>query len=326
MLPYSIKVLCIFFIITLSLNGETIYVASDGNDTYSGLQKSEPLASLEKALKLAQKMPLKEKRVIISIEAGDYMVTKGHRIRGRLDNKPIWIIGTQQKGKITHFLPKSSSCMTWLTLKNSSGKSSSLLIENLTIDSFCTAISLNGNRDDQKKYNGGNIIRNNTFIHIGSMLKNKYSTAAVRLVNSKHNIIENNRFLGIRNRYKCKLLHAIYLAHFSSHNIIRHNTFTDLCGSVIKFRDRSNDNIVEDNYFYGFENTSAIQEWYCNKNKNRKCTKKLGECPSVRNVLEDNTIITDTRFHNTVMHIQKNPPSLPWCTWDEMQERKILIK
>lgn len=47
----------------------------------------------------------------------------------------------------------------------------------------------------------------------------------------------------------CANLHAIYLAHHASDNVIDDNDFENTCGSPIRIRDSSNNNIASNNTF-----------------------------------------------------------------------------
>lgn len=200
-----------------------------------------------------------------------------------------------------------------------------MTIQGLQIRNYFTAISLEGNRDDPELSNSGTVIRRNIFKNIGSISVDdfeKNSTSAISLVNSKNNLIENNYFRSIRNKRSCGGLHSIYAAHFSSGNRILNNTFDDVCGSAIKLRDRSGDNVIQSNRFSRLENVPAIEEWFCDMTARKDCTKKLGECPSTGNLQQGNFI--SSSGSSPLVLILGNRVPRPWCTQDDFGRDRVV--
>lgn len=180
---------------------------------------------------------------------------------------------------------------TWLVVRAPGAGHIDLAIQRLEITDYQTAISVNGNRSSIAGWVGGLQIVNNRFARIGSPRPDQSpSTAAIRLVNSRNNLIIGNEFESVRNARSCGGLHAVYMAHMSSHNLIRSNSFVDGCGDVIKVRDQSNDNRIEQNTFERQEGHALLLDSFCDKLSRTDCTKAGGECPSWNNVFEGNTI------------------------------------
>ncbi len=96
--------------------------------------------------------------------------------------------------------------------------------------------------------------------------------------------------------------------------------------SIIIAPDRSNNNIVEENYFYGFKKTAAIQESFCDKMRNKKCTKKSGECPSTGNFLINNDMVFDKLLDNRLVSLSQKYVYRPWCDKVDYNATRILIK
>ncbi len=71
----------------------TIYVSPDGNDSNSGLTRSKPLASIDRALQIATGLAMKSS-VTIKIHSGTYQVTKTLNIDHRLNHLSITSYGT----------------------------------------------------------------------------------------------------------------------------------------------------------------------------------------------------------------------------------------
>ncbi|MCY1420486.1 hypothetical protein D3C76_810810 [compost metagenome] len=179
--------------------------------------------------------------------------------------------------------------LTWLRIISTNGFGSSVTINGLKIKNYVTAISIEGDREDQNKFNAENKISNMQFENIGqTSLNSPPSTAVIRLVNSHKNEILDNTFRNIKNIKDCNLLHSIYLAHHSSDNLIKHNTFTNFCGSAIRVRDNSNRNIARLNSFTDIQNEQLMDQWFCDKSLRQDCTKKQPEQYSHSNIFDMN--------------------------------------
>ncbi len=315
-----------FFLIAASsqLSAADIYLSPNGDDTNDGTSPSHSVATLPYAIQLAQNhFRQNAHEVRILVQKGTYLaqsvamnIDKG---TGKLS-----ITGESNDPASFPVFDGSGSATTWLTLKSSRGIDTGLTIQGLKITNYFTAISLEGNRDVSNLNNYGTIIRRNIFSNIGSIASidaNQDSTAAIRLVNSKNNLIENNFFKSIRNKKGCGALHSIYVAHFSSGNKIINNTFDDVCGSAIKLRDRSDNNLIQGNRFSHLENVPAIEEWFCDMGARKDCTKKLGECPSTENLQQGNLVLNSGS--SPLISIVGNLAPRPWCTQDDFGRPRI---
>jgi hypothetical protein len=182
--------------------------------------------------------------------------------------------------------------LTWLKIISTNGFDSGVSISRLNIKNYATAISIEGDREDTKKFNAENKIFNMRFENIGqTSLKSSPSTAAVRLVNSRANEIRDNQFINIQNIQQCGLLHSIYLAHHSSDNLIQHNSFINFCGSPIRTRDDSNRNTARFNSFTHIQSEQLMDQWFCDKDQRQDCTKQQPEQDSHSNVFNMNQVL-----------------------------------
>ncbi|WP_133160928.1 hypothetical protein [Pseudomonas laurylsulfativorans] len=181
--------------------------------------------------------------------------------------------------------------LTWLRVLSKDGYGSNVIIGNLHIRNYLTAISIEGNRENQREFNAHNKIYNMRFENIGQTSPDSPpSTAVIRFVNSRQNDVSGNEFINIKNVQSCGLLHAVYLAHHSSENLIKRNTFTNLCGSPIRIRDDSNYNKIQLNKFRNIQTIEAMDEWFCDKNIRHDCTKSEPELRSHLNTFNKNHI------------------------------------
>lgn len=276
-----------------SLLAADIRMEPNGDDANDG-RANKPVATLQRAVDLALSDPRAVSEPMrVVIQSGTYRGQKV-QIDGRKLVGELTILGLGANPKDFPDFRGDGDQATWLTLKSDTGKPTGLTIQAVAVHDYFTAISLEGNRDNPRAFNSGTTIRRNVFRDIGSVgtRDDGVSTAAVRFVNSKDNLVENNFFGTIRNKRDkdCGGLHSIYVAHFSSGNKIIDNTFQDACGSVIKLRDRSNDNLIEGNRFKAIQKAPAVEEWFCDAGARKDCTKKLGECPSTGNVVRNNDL------------------------------------
>lgn len=298
---YVIKkfIFLILFLIASSFSmaaiGQDVYLSNLGDDGNSGLSIDKSVASLQRALDVAINLPLQKNNIVkILVDNGVYRgqiaVTKGVPKGVELQIRPL--------NKKNHRPKFDGDGLggTWLTINNSSGIPSNIGIYDLEIVNFETAISINGNRNNFARSNGGNIIRNNIFSNIGQISSEAASpsTAAIRLVNSDGNKIFRNKFFNIINRERCVLLHAIYVAHNSTGNSIEENIFKNGCGDAIRFRDGSSNNVVKDNKFIDSWDKAPVSDWYCDSSNRQDCTKAEGECPSFNNTLNGNKILSQS--------------------------------
>ncbi|MGM9488994.1 right-handed parallel beta-helix repeat-containing protein [Ideonella sp. YS5] len=303
-----------------------IHMATNGDDARDGRTPASAVASLGRAFDLALSDPRgKSEAMRIVVGTGTYkgqaVVLDGARL-----GREVTVIGAASEPKDFPTFVGDDDHRTWLLLKSDKGQRTGLTIQALEIRGYATAISLEGNRDAVDKFNSGTTIRRNVFSHIGSvdLKSSELSTAAIRFVNSQDNVVEDNFFATIRNKEakQCGGLHAIYLAHFSSRNRIKGNTFQDACGSVIKLRDRSNDNVIENNRFKKVEDAPVIEEWFCDKDARKDCTKKLGECPSTGNRQQGNTQ-SDSR-NSKLIDISAAATPRGWCAKDDFAKPRVV--
>lgn len=275
-------------VVASKLHAADLYVSPNGSDLNDGLSLSSSVLTLSYAVSLAkQKIVGGEKTVNIFVQTGLFR-SESISLDDDFAFSSLKIIGAASDQSSFPIFDGVGSSGTWLTLKSKSGIVLDLHVEGLVVRNYKTAISIEGNRDRPMVGVVGVVIRRNFFQNIGSDDESPVSTAAIRLVNSSEGIIELNYFKGIRNKVSCGALHSIYLAHFSSRNQISNNVFDGVCGSVVKLRDRSSGNRILNNVFMRLDEVPAVEEWFCDKAVRKDCTKRMGECPSIENVVRGN--------------------------------------
>jgi parallel beta-helix repeat protein len=183
---------------------------------------------------------------------------------------------------------------TLLDGTSATGKRTSLVISGVEIADYEPAIYLAGDRAHREQSNGRNEIRDNGFLHIGKIAPAGAlpSTAVLRLVNSDDNVIAGNCFIRIVNVEICAQLRFNYVTHGSADNMIEKNVFESSCGDAIRFRDRSDSNIVRNNSFIDSWAKAPISNRYCDREKWTDCTKSTPQCPSMNNVLDGNKVVS----------------------------------
>jgi Right handed beta helix region len=309
--------ICLLVASAIATAGDvTFFVSPNGSDSAEGQTQQKPLLSLQLALDRAIKSAdSSTERIVVNVAEGTYTAqrvsTEGHQ-RGI----PLVIKPTHPSEQMPVF-DGAGEGGAWFSLRSEVGKATRISIIGLRVTRYATAISLNGSRDSTGAFNSGNVIEGNVFETIGQIAnpKGPKSTAAIRLINSRENEIRKNRFANIKNIEGCSALHSIYMAHYSSKNVIEGNTFENVCGQTIKVRDQSNNNIIRNNIFKEQATTTTFQEAFCNKDeRGDECTKAGGECPSVGNIYDSNTVSTKGSSKKlTAVHVQEGdvPPTCP---------------
>lgn len=266
-----------------------VHVSPTGNDAAKGGSEADAVATIQRAVKLAEAAPAGTALAKIVLKPGTYKA-QSFETRGHRENVPILI--TSGSGGRAVF-DGDGQGGTWMRLKPRAGNPASIKIQNIEVTKYETAIDVDGNRNKPELWAGGLEIRDNSFVDIGDVAREGAppSTAALRLVNSDRNTIVGNQFTRIRNNKLCGLLHALYIAHGSTDNLIEGNTFEDSCGDAVRFRDQSHNNVVRNNNFTDAWSRSPVSDWFCNPAQRSNCTKDEGECPSFNNLVENNKVV-----------------------------------
>jgi parallel beta-helix repeat protein len=267
-----------------------IYVNPTGNDARKGSSEVDAVATIQRAMKLAEAVPQGTERVKIFLLPGVYLAQR-FETAGHPDQVPMLI--TSGGGGRAVF-DGNGDGVTWMILRPGRGHSANITIDGVDVRNYVNAINVTGDRDNSARWAGGLEIRNNKFSHIGNIARigAKPSTAVIRLVNADHNVIAGNEFTHFRYNKSCALLHAIYVAHDSTDNLIEGNLFSDACGDAIRFRDGSDNNVVRNNSFIDAWARNPVSDWFCNKDRRGDCTKVTKECPSLNNLIEGNKVIS----------------------------------
>lgn len=286
----------------------TLYLSPHGNDNNSGQTPGSAFLNLQHALNRAYEIGKAEggKTIRIYIASGKY---EGQLIKlGTPPRNTKFEVTAVPDSKGKPMFDGVGRGGTWFVLQAKTQRESTFLFDGLEIKNYLTAISFNGSREQPETFLGNNTIRNMIFENIGQISSPNHDTssAAIRFVNSRNNVIEHNKFLVVRNK-KCNGMHALYIAHHSSNNRIIENEFNHACGSPIRLRDSSNDNLAVGNIFRDIQSKAIFDEWYCNKSiSKRTCTKKNPECPSWNNRFERNEVegsSSTAMITPTVVHI-----------------------
>lgn len=148
-----------------------------------------------------------------------------------------------------------------VSLEPSVSGNTNVTFRNLTIRNYSgNGIVLNGashSGDDKcnRPSTGNNVVEHCTFENLGNAQwpSEGYGFAGVNVTTSHHNDIRDNSFSRLENVKNASshhtLIHGVYAAHCSKGNMISSNSFDLISGDPIKFRDRSSNNIVTQNYF-----------------------------------------------------------------------------
>ncbi len=277
-----------------------IYLATSGKDSNDGLTEATSILTLERAHAiLVAKKPQRD--VELRIAPGTYYAQKTvwtftmptHEIKLMTLNgdkdRPVFDGCTKPNAA-----PADCPGGTWFTLKHSNGEQTNFHFWYIRVQRYGTAVSFNGNRNQESTSNGGNRIFGCYFDRIGNVFNPALnpSTAAVRLVNSDDNEIANTHFIDVVNTTSGGLIHSLYVAHMSDRNLIRANRFKNNSGDPIRLRDFSNDNQITDNKLIR-TGSAGYSDWYCDHEVNTACTKVGPECPSWGNQFRDNLLDGD---------------------------------
>lgn len=312
------------FAASSSASVATLYLAPHGNDNNGGQSPSSAFLNLQHALNRAYEIGGAEsgKTIRIYIAPGKY---EGQIIKMRTPprNTKFEIVAAPDSTDKPIFDGVGKGG-TWFILQAKTQRGSTFLFDGLEIRNYLTAISFNGFREQPETYLGNNTIQNMIFENIGqiSAPKHETSSAAIRFVNSRNNVIKRNKFIVVRNN-KCNGMHALYIAHHSSNNQIIENEFNHACGSPIRLRDSSNDNLAIGNIFKDIQSKAVFDEWYCNRSiSKRTCTKKTPECPSWNNRFEKNEVEGSSPTAMTVPTVVHVPEVSTVCNLGKNVEKK----
>lgn len=264
-----------------------LFLSPTGLDTNSGVSESAPLLTLSAAQKILNALNVST-NVVINIAPGTYYNQSVNWTYVRPDIN-IKIQGVGVTKPIFDGCQPGTTCTnkTFFVLTSASGLPSNITIDNLQIQRYWMAISLNGIYTNFGAYNWNNTISNNVFQDIGNGWNPSlpYSYAAVRLYNSRNNFVTKNTFMNIINQGDYDgYIHAIYAASYASSNSITYNKFVNVSGDVIRTRDLSNYNLIGNNIFVNSGKNAVTSDWYC---FGSGCDKV--ECPSWNTNFNGNT-------------------------------------
>jgi len=280
-----------------------IYLAVDGNDSHDGRSPLSPIHTLVRAHEiLVADNPLGQ--VEIRIGPGTYYGQKIEWTWTRPDTH-INFLPLADGGERPQFdgcLEHNPSNLetgcpggSWFRLRHSAGEETHLNFEYIGVRRYQTAISFDGNRNDEAMSNGSNRIYGCYFRDIGNAFAPHLSpsTAVVRMVNSDDNVVANSHFVDVENETSAGLIHALYIAHMSDRNRIERNRFKNNSGDAVRLRDFSNGNHIKENTYIKAGVSAGYTDWYCDHDERDDCTKPTAECPSWGNEFRDNELDGD---------------------------------
>jgi len=263
-----------------------VFLSPGGDDPSGTGALDRPVRSLLAAQTVAQALYAGQREIVIHVLAGTYL-----RSEIRWDWFPNTLEGLtiEGAGKDLSTFDGEFRQATWGVFKAETGRPTHISIKHIHITRYWSAIVLEGNRTDATKGNSYNTIEDNLFDQIGQQVRDqKESFGVIGFTRSSNNIVMSNIFSNFSDIDKCGP-RALYIAHGSSGNIIESNVFTGGCGSVIKFRDGSDDNVVRHNIFRDSPDHGLLTDAYCDKRKKPdECA--VQECPSYGNKMSDNRV------------------------------------
>lgn len=172
-------------------------------------------------------------------------------------------------------------------------------IRNITIRNYLNGIGIVNDGAEKRPIatltddGPGMTISNVAFNTIGAQTSKQSGEAtgwgAITLWFTYNNVIKNNKFQGIGNATDSSLIHAVYL-YGARNNRIEENVFGAMDGTVLKFRNGADQNIVDRNLFR-FEGQPLLQEWFCNADLRGAKNCSVPECPSDRISFTNNQIL-----------------------------------
>ena len=262
-----------------------VYLHPSGDDTQDGLTEASAVLTLVRVHEIVEAIP-EARNVEVRIAPGTYFEQRVRWSR-TFPRHSIRFTPLEEDGERPVFdgCNENDECGvgTWFHLDATSGEPTNLHFERIEVRRYSTALSFNGNREDENASNGANRIDRCHFYDIGNVFDPSLrgSTAAVRFVNSDDNVITDSRFERVVNvGDRQELIHGVYIAHTSDRNVIEGNEFIESSGDPIRIRDFSNDNLIRENRFVRTGVLGAVTFWYCT---GARCTKPTAECPSWRN-------------------------------------------
>ena len=302
----------------------TLYLSPHGDDHNNGQAQGSAFLNLQQALNRAYEIgsAREGKTIRIYIASGTY---EGQIVKLRTPPKNTkFEIVAAPGSKSKPVFDGGGQGGTWFILQAKTQRGSTFLFDGIDVRNYLTAISFNGFREHPETFLGNNTIQNMTFENIGQISSptHETSSAAIRFVNSRNNVIKHNKFIVVRNN-KCNGMHALYIAHHSSNNQIIENEFNHACGSPVRLRDSSNDNLAVGNIFRDIQSKAIFDEWYCNRSiSKRTCTKKTPECPSWNNRYERNTVERSSSTAMTVPTMVHVPEMSTVCNLGHNKGKK----
>lgn len=276
------------------------WVSPEGSDDASGLASTEPLSTLgEVQLRLCPTRPCTPlgQDVQVILLPGQYRFA--HVRWGYTDpNHRVQVIGPRSPlhpryGQGDAILDGGRSVAYGIVLDGRDGIVAGFELHGVTMQRYVlAALYLIG---PAMAAVGANRVQDSVFRDIGNAqapgVHRSWGAILSARVNGLH--VDQNRFEDILNAPDDGIghEHAVYLIN-SSDAVLRGNVFRGVGGDAIRFRDRSDGNLVEANVFVRAGGHGFVGDWYCGPRKVAS-----GECGPVEfrsrgNVLAGNRFIS----------------------------------
>lgn len=236
-----------------------LYMKGSGANGHAGTDPEKPLKNLNGVLRaITNTYGQFKKDIVVNIHPETYVDEDVQWTYASPDHRITFRPWTGMKGR-PRFLRTSSTAKSFFSVLAVNNKRSNLHFYQLDIEGYHAGIKLNGLKDARAAFNSHNSVKECFFLKIGQLHvagETEHAYSALGIANSRNNEISGNRFYHIENKPGVELgkIHAIYAAYSAHDNVIRNNFFVNVSGYPVKFRDGSNNNLVEGNLFWKTSN------------------------------------------------------------------------
>jgi len=296
-----------------------LYMSPDGHDSCSAT-KENPVATFERVEEILEaRCP--DSTVIIRMYADRGIYIDYNTVWEYYNPNHITIFRAYPDTLHAIFLASEDNPpdVILFRFEAADGQPSNIRLERFSVRNYVRGVFAfyGDNEDPDNGWNGNNIVRDCIFRDIGTLRKPEYEMCygVVVFVNSQSNKIMQCDFVnvanwieygsiffpqGISENSEREMLEAltvtrgqvpigVYIAHNSCYNLITGCRAFNIMGDMIRLRDHSNENVIENNYFIKAGWTGIITMWYCIPEYDT-CRKIAPECPSMENVFKNNII------------------------------------